>query len=232
MNFGELCFVHVPKTAGNSWVRMFIDPDDLVQREVNCYTSTLRDEPRLFFTILGHERRAPGHITLEQHLKRTPHRCLVVAFVRNPFDRLVSAFFHLRRGGLNELDRMDAERYTSQYGDNFALFVRGELGSEAPPALSQIHLRPQIDWLVNAEGNLVVDFLGKFETIETDTYRIASVLDIGVKPMSRLNSSQHAPYYDLYNADSRAIVARTYRHDFDAFGYSTALVRPDGSRSV
>lgn len=217
--------MHVPKTAGNSWASSLVIPGELVQKELNCYSCVLRTEPRLLFTIIGHERRVPGYVTLEQHLKRTPHRSFVVAFVRNPFDRLVSAFFHLQRGGLNELDRVDADNYTRIYGDNFASFVRNELVSEAPSALSQIHFRPQRDWLIDQKGQLLVDFLGRFETIEADADRLAEMLGFRANQMPRLNLGRHAPYYDLYDADTQAIVARAYRKDFEIFGYSTTLAR-------
>ncbi len=50
----------------------------------------------------------PGHLTLRQHQEvldsRTFDSMFKFSFVRNPWDRLVSAFYFLKQGGYNEAD--------------------------------------------------------------------------------------------------------------------------------
>src|SRR4051812_26075861 len=93
----DLCFMHVPKTAGISWLNMIVE--SLGEREavidgVNQVIHRYKDRP-LQFTQIGHERRIPGCMTLQQYRRERVGPSFVVAFVRNPFDRLVSAFHYL-----------------------------------------------------------------------------------------------------------------------------------------
>ena len=50
-------------------------------------------------------------------------------FVRNPYDRLVSAFHYLKQGGMNEKDKAFKEQELSSF-ENFGDFVRNWITSE------------------------------------------------------------------------------------------------------
>jgi chondroitin 4-sulfotransferase 11 len=178
-------------------------------------------------TYIGHEDRIPGNVTLADHLKQSPNRCFVVAFVRNPFDRLVSAFYYLNRGGIRipligacRRDKRDAAKYIFQYQGDFRSFVRGTMNGSRPNVFEQIHLRPQIEWMVDESGNLLVDFLGKFEHLEADISELAQVLCIPMGKMPLRRRTQHPPYRSLYDCVTSALVSDAYRQDFERFGYN------------
>ena len=94
-------FIHIPKAAGTAVTQALFGP---VSRHVP-YFEYEKANPRKF------------------------KRYFKFAFVRNPWDRLVSTYFFLKRGGLNEMDRQWAEKNLSVF-DNFDSFVRGWVNEE------------------------------------------------------------------------------------------------------
>lgn len=77
---------------------------------------------------------------------------------------------------------------------------------------------PQLDRIVDLERCLLVDFVGRFEQIERDFDHVQQ--RIGVKAsLPHLVRSEHRPYHDYYDHETRDLVARHYRCDVDAFGY-------------
>src|SRR5215468_5087192 len=97
------------------------------------------------------------------------------AFVRNPWDRLVSCYrdkirgevdgytyFTIRPGVANCLARFDA----FVPGMSFSDFVAAV--SSIPDEEADAHFRSQHTFLANDEGKISVDFLGRFERLADD----------------------------------------------------------------
>ena len=91
-------FVHIPKCAGISLVKSLFGDFDLGHAGIKRY--------QIMF----------GPAEFNRYFKFT--------IVRNPFDRLVSAFFFMKKGGINEGDKSWANRKFAHY-DNFEAFVKG-----------------------------------------------------------------------------------------------------------
>lgn len=137
------------------------------------------------------------------------------AFVRNPWDRLVSAYSFLKQGGLNGQDinwaRQNIEPYLS-----FQEFVRNWLTQKN--IYSQQHFIPQWEYVVDASGRVDLDFLGHFETLEDDFKTIA--LRLGVTTaLPKSNASSRSGYREYYDAETADIVARLYSRDIELFDY-------------
>jgi hypothetical protein len=184
-------FIHIPKTAGTSVAESLFN---VPSRHV-AYTEYLRASPRKFRAYFK------------------------FAFVRNPWDRLVSTWFFLRKGGMNEPDRAWSDKHLSTYAD-FDSFVRE--GLQRPEVLSWVHLRPQADFILASDGTVMVDFVGRFERLAEDFSIIARKLGMDARLRSH-NSSGHAPFATYYTPASAGIVARIYARDVDAFGYRFPL---------
>ncbi|MAX54374.1 MAG: hypothetical protein CL537_02480 [Alcanivoracaceae bacterium] len=183
-------FIHVPKTAGTS----------------------------VGEAIFGNGRT--GHFGWEIYRacsKKKFDDYFKFAFVRNPYDRVVSSFYYLSQGGKSEADKKFFEEYLSGAKD-FEDFVMNYLGS--PVVMSWGHFRPQADYLVDySSGKVMVDWLGRLESINEDFAFLRekfNCLDIEVKNKSQRND------FRTYYSENPAIAEKIheiYAKDFEYFGY-------------
>jgi hypothetical protein len=139
-------------------------------------------------------------------------------FVRNPWDRLVSAYHFLEAGGIGQTDSRLAENSVLRF-NGFDDFVKGfiDQNSGAMP----VHFIPQYRFLCYSQTDLPeVDFIGKLETVQEDFDTICRRMGIE----NRLNvknrtSSRPSDYRKSYTPQTADIVARAYRRDIELFDY-------------
>lgn len=186
--------MHIPKTAGASVGQM-------------CMA--------MGFAGIGHNLRDLRYVSLAQYRKQHP-QILSFTVVRNPWDRLVSAYHFLAQGGLNPQDTADAERFVSPYR-NFNEFVANAFTDNA--ILDQLHFRPQYQW-ISDESGLVVDFVGRFESLQQDISRFLELTGLPDYRLPHVNRAEHKDYRQYYSGKSIEIVAAAYARDVELFGYS------------
>ncbi len=122
--------------------------------------------------------------------------------VRNPFDRVVSAFFYLR------------DKCRGYALSEFVVEVLGRRGVDFDP-----HFDVQSDGLFH-EGELLVDHVGRFESLQESWREIAARIDAPT-PLPHHGRSERLPAYASYFTDeARRVVERLYRHDLENFGYA------------
>ena len=182
-------FVHIPKTAGIS-----------VAESLFGYLP-------FHYTTLDY-KVIFGTKTFREYFK--------FAFVRNPWDRLFSAYRFLAGGGWNEKDRLWAERNIAPYG-GFNEFVEGWLTPET--AETMIHFRPQWTFVCDKRRALELDYLGYLETIDADFAHVAGLLGIEAS-LQHKNASKKADYRSHYGDGARAVVEKVYGYDIELFGYT------------
>ena len=182
-------FIHIPKAAGTSLTKtLFAASSRHLQ-----YTEYERANPKKF----------------KKYFKFT--------FVRNPYDRLFSAYTFLKKGGLNELDRCWAEQNLASFPD-FESFVHGWVTPEN--IWSWVHFKPQHWWVCDASFNVKVDFVGRFEQMDSDVAIVQDRLSLPVAPLPKINVTDRPQALESpYTAETRAIVAQVYQTDFDLFAY-------------
>jgi hypothetical protein len=185
-------FVHVPKTAGVSVARS------------------------LFGNLAG------GHTPLEKYQiifsKNEYENYFKFTFVRNPWDRLVSAYSFLRNGGFDEQDRLWAQNNLSSYND-FDGFVKGWVRKRNIE--SKIHFMPQYKFVCEPmKFSPGVNYIGYFENLEDDYYYIRNMLGIKAS-LPHLNSTERKKddYRNFYTEETKKIVADVYMKDIQIFGY-------------
>jgi len=190
-------FMHIPKTGG-----------------ISLYKAI--KHPRV--KIKGHFIQNPFYLYLKDSLKFYPERPFVFAFVRNPWDRLVSAFFYLNKGGMNGSDRRDMKKYIKKYRGDFKAFVKEAIAEGW--ALDQLHLKPQVDWISDNDGQLLTDYTGKFENLRSDLKNISEITGIPFNKLEHRNKSKHKDFHEYYDNEMRKIVAKAYEEDIETFGYT------------
>jgi len=186
-NSYKCIFIHIPKAAGTSVAKALFNAPSRHVRYLE-YEDANRWKFRRYFKF---------------------------TFVRNPWDRLVSTFFFLRAGGMNDQDAEFAKEYLRGYSD-FGDFVR--YGLPLDPVQSWVHFRPQQWFVCDDAGVLKVDFVGRFERIEEDFAYVAERLGLPCS-LPRTNASAHRDYRTYYDEETWHIVSQLYDMDIKRFGY-------------
>jgi hypothetical protein len=223
-------FVHVPKCGGQSVEQFFLRAQglDWGRRAELCLRRNedpTRGPPRL------------AHMTAEEYVRLGYleqdkfERYFKFSFVRNPWARLVSEY-----------------RYRSRYAHQFS-FKTFVFRKMPRPSWNDRyrHVMPQVRYLTDAHGELLVDFVGRFENLQADFGHVCRVLGFGECDLPRVNVSQaHAgglfsrrtlyrlagalrghlgsperkDYRAYYDEETREKVAEIYREDIRMFGYA------------
>lgn len=185
-------FVHIPKCAGISVVKSLFGDFDLGHAGIKRY--------QIMF----------GPAEFKNYFKFT--------IVRNPYDRLVSAFFFMKKGGINENDKSWANRKFSRY-ENFDSFVKGWVNRRNVDRA--LHFRPQSKFICLGRGHHALNYIGYFENLEADFALIARKLQLNATLIeTNRNSSREKDYRQYYTEETKAIVADVYTDDFKLLGYS------------
>jgi sulfotransferase famil protein len=142
------------------------------------------------------------------------------AFVRNPWDRLVSCYLQKLGPGApedNSVARRAARRGNA--GRDFRAFAEFVCGT--PDERSNPHFRSQHVGLV-ADGALVPDFVGRFERLSEDFAEVAP--KIGAEPvlphLTRSAGRDERHYRSFYDSELAEMVGERYSEDARLFGYA------------
>lgn len=188
----ECIFVHIPKTAGIS----------------------------VGYSLFG--RHTGNHATVAEYQiafsEEEFARFFKFTFVRNPWDRLLSAFLFMKKGGRNQGDLNWSLRNLAPY-KTFEKFV---LRWVNPQNIQKgQHFRPQHQFITTpASPEPQVDFIGYFEKLSEDYQVICDRLGIGQSLTFENRTVEKEDYRSYYNPRTIEIVAEVYRRDIELFGYS------------
>lgn len=195
-------FAAVPKTGGHSVrqaLRPHLGPDDLEQ--AGLFVQKRFPMPELANLQHGHFGLAQVRPFLGEDVFASYFK---FAFVRNPFDRFVSyCSFMTRHHGYFDRDPQGTMR-------RFLFEVR---------PMDHVHFQPQCGLLVDADGRLLTDYLGRVEEMQASYDEICRRLGLPGSPLERVNGSRRGDYRQYYDQQLIDGVAELYRSDLDLFGY-------------
>ncbi len=78
----------------------------------------------------------------------------------------------------------------------------------------------QLDWISDPEGNLLVDFVGRFENLEEDFQTICKKLNLQNTKLPHSRKSKRSKgYMDYYDKETLAIISEKFDKDFQYFNY-------------
>lgn len=139
-------------------------------------------------------------------------------FVRNPWDRLVSAYCFLKKGGMGQVDKKWAEENLSIYPD-FDSFVKSWINRKN--IFSYTLFIPQYKFICT-QGNLpTLDFIGFFENLEEDFSYVQERIKKNNEGLLFLNKTKNRKdYQEYYTEESKQIVAEVYKEDIQMLGYT------------
>lgn len=127
-------------------------------------------------------------------------------FVRNPWDRVVSLY--KRKEGIQMADKMSFEEFVNwiQYSSD--------------TSIHPLQHKYQIDWFLDENGLVAVDFIGKFENLNSDWNKIQKVLGIDVQlPHLNVNVDKKRHYSEYYTEKTKEIINNKFKKDIEYFDY-------------
>ena len=220
----QCLFVHVPKTAGQSIEQFFMDRLGL-DWEVDREQVLLGDNED---PTRGTEKLA--HLSATEYvecgfIEREAFDSLFkFSFVRNPFERIVSEY-----------------RYRNYFQHrSFSDFVLNKLPKPGWDDKYR-HVMPQYDLLYDPDGQLLVDYVGRFESLQRDFDEVCRRIGIEDSRLPHRNPSNKKSrnvkrrvrnalflngengkrhYTEFYDESTKDAVTRLYEKDIEAFGYA------------
>jgi len=199
-------FVHIPKTGGTS-VRSALRPyqsdvasalpNVLLRRlgvNVNHYLGSYRS-----LQFRKHERIK----TVARRLPSDVYESLFkFCFVRNPWDLLVSNYSYVKSTKNHKRHRRTS---TMTFAEFIEFAIAKEIGFQKPI-------------VSDTKGQLMVDHVGKFETLTEDFQSIVSKIEVEAT-LPHLNRVTRPDYREYYDRRLLARVTDCYRDDIEAFEY-------------
>ena len=202
-------FIWIPKNAGSSLVNTVLKGKfGFEKRKYPGAFDTFNNDNHVTFVHLSvQELLAAGHISQEFY-----QNAYKFCFVRNPYDRLVSAWKY--NGDVEGKHTLDFEGYVKEVAEKIDT-------KEGLPHIGLwnqrgfVHANRQVDWIVDD-----IDFIGRFETLQKDFNQICDALDLPRTQLPHENQSNRRPYQDYYTEEAREIVTEIYKEDIERFGYT------------
>lgn len=184
----KIIFCHIDKTAGSSISKN-------LNKDLIVYSGT---EP------IQHKYK---HTTMKDLISKVnnPNDYFKIAFIRNPYDRALSKYFHHKKvdGGtpMEKLaKKMDFNEWVKKGGlDNF---------------------KPQYMYVYDGDIKLC-DFIGRFENLHEDynilkhRFNLDELMLLNHNPLKKVTN-----YYYFYNNESLEYINKKYEKDFDLFNYT------------
>ena len=178
----RFCFIHVEKNAGTSITHALSKALKIPHFKSRRYSGPLKGRGGLraidYINLLGRER-------YDSYFS--------FAFVRNPFDRLVSWYCYDNLG----LPSFEA------WLEYFFEYVKLD----------------QMAYLVDEKGEIAVKFIGRFENLQEDFNKVCDMLGIPHIRLSRKNVSRRRHYREYYTEKTLQFVKEKLSQEIELFGY-------------
>ena len=78
----------------------------------------------------------------------------------------------------------------------------------------------QHTFVVDQNGERLVDYFGKMENFQEDFNQICSKIGIETEILEKRNPSDHSHYREIYSEEAKNLVSKLYREDIEILGYS------------
>lgn len=179
-------FIHVSKTGGSSIEQTLNPKITLDKRAVYKNTRNTRFADKHWSAIM-----------YQQKYKKNYKDYFKFAFVRNPWDRMVSNYKWLRL--IDWIDcSFDKWIADPSWGFNAYSYER---------------------MICDNSGSIIVDYIGRFETLQQDFDTVCDKIGIPKQQLPHANKTEHKHYTEYYDEETKQFIAKKYARDIELFGY-------------
>ncbi len=222
-------FVHIPKNAGQSIEHVFLKLLNLTWETRAPLLLRTNNSPTLGPPRLAH-LKADEYVKYKYLTEEMFNSYFKFAFVRNPWSRMVSIYKYL---GFN-------------YKCNFNTFLTGKFQQSIFTEMNWF-VGPQFKYMYSCEGELLVDFVGKFEDFQDGFDRVCKEIGLPKTTVPHINGAseretspvkkikqinlirntirnikripKYSRYQEYYDQESIDLIAELYKDDIKLFKY-------------
>lgn len=195
-------YVHIHRTGGNS-VRQLLKASHNPKDEYQGWHSCARD------VRTSMEKNNDGKFWQD---------AFKFSFVRNPFDWWVSLWLYVTKFAPGHRDHQTCKDMSLLKYLQWVIDV--PMKWERPTGSNKyLDLR---GFVCDEYDDVLVDYLGWYESLDSDMEEICEVLNIPFKGVPRENVNMHRKqrdYRKYYNAETRKFVEKHFADDLEVFGY-------------
>lgn len=239
----KFIFTHVPKCGGGSLRRIFtnnkqfkpkiLDEEYPKQRFYGCGPYHRNKDTNKTIDDIGLEKHGSitDYIKKLQELGFNHEDFLKISIIRNPWDRAVSYYYHIKSSevrywhklrdeeGLSEREkklRPDYKRISHQASDQFTFneFLNKEL------YLRNISSHEKMFY----KEKYIVDFVVRYENYEKDVFNLMKKLEVKYYDLKKINYNTTRPlkddYRSYYNKETKQIISNFFEEEIDLFNYT------------
>ncbi|PCI28602.1 MAG: sulfotransferase [SAR324 cluster bacterium] len=208
----KFIFFHISKVAGLS-IRDAIEPyaTELDRFKIPRPPKEKNNQPNPLYNIwkfyLLHAKASDAQKELPDEIFNKFYK---FAFVRNPWDWQISMYYFI----LKEKTHIRHQLVQSMKG--FDEYLEWVIETKKPFPRGTTKLQKEV--ITDSEGNMLVDFVGKFETLGADFQQVCRTLGIEAA-LPHLNNTKHRDYRSYYNDKTKKMVAEHFKEDIETFEY-------------
>tara|TARA_Y100000768_G_C23811244_1_gene601913 strand:- start:231 stop:857 length:627 start_codon:yes stop_codon:yes gene_type:complete len=193
-------FVHIPKTAGTS----------ISSTIKNSYKYRVSYKPIVHSTALS----------IRNELGASAEKYYSFSFIRNPWDRLNSAYYFLCQKKLypEKGENWDQQKLLKK---GFKAWLMEESFWEPNASIEDpfLQIRPQSYYLCDKNNEMIVDDIFRYENLHNDLKNLGSKLGIDFKNLTRTKSTNRKDFREDYCSETIDFVLNNHRVDIDKFNY-------------
>lgn len=142
-------------------------------------------------------------------------------FVRNPWDRFISAYEYIKGGGWKQMN--PDQDWDKPYCDVLNSFNSLKEFARRPEVWTgMMHFRPQFDFVTIDKKTDCLDFIGRVENLGNDLKFICEQIGCKYNHLPHINKSKksHQHYKNYYDDELKNIVDTVYSKDIEYFKYN------------
>lgn len=205
----NVLFVHIPKAAGQAVMTLFYNKYNLKlnkdKAKFLCHRTQFTE------TVVNLD-----HLTIREYVRfdylkaKQWRNAFKFAIVRNPYERLLSAFYMSKR----KFEKFTLEQFLSEIDE---WFNKEDNFVKQKQKMYEL-IRPQNEFICDEKGNILVDQLIRYENLQEEIKPIISKYELG--KLERVNEGHYKNYEeDLQKKDLIDTVNKYYEKDFKIFNY-------------
>jgi len=208
----KFIFIHIPKCGGTAIERSFgFDP----------YKQNKQ-------ALIGQTRLYGRKIWLQHLTKKKLHHFLPLAkinsyfkfaFVRNPWARMVSEISWMLSVSVHAKDLKKHFDITEISQDSVLKYLTNKSITKAHHFLDEMPAISQYDHLMDIDGQIRMDYIGKLENVQSDMDKICEKINVKPFKIPTRNASKHDDYRKYYTDETQELLYNRYQQDIEVFNY-------------